>query len=97
VALLRAIAAPPRGRQRAAPCSLRAALAVAGPWTMERLARECPPGLSDGQTRALAQFIRLYTAMPSLHARPPWRRMHSASSAIWGANGAWLWRSIHWD
>jgi len=67
-ALLRAIAAPPRGRQRAAPRSLHAALAVTGPWTMERLARECPPGLSDGQTRALAQFIRLYAGLVQLSA-----------------------------
>jgi superfamily I DNA/RNA helicase len=67
-ALLRAIAAPPRGRQRAAPRSLHAALAVGGPWTMERLARECPLGLSNGQTRALAQFIRLYAGLVQLSA-----------------------------
>jgi DNA helicase-2/ATP-dependent DNA helicase PcrA len=35
---------------------------------MERLARECPPGLSDGQTRALAQFIRLYAGLVQLMA-----------------------------
>jgi superfamily I DNA/RNA helicase len=35
---------------------------------MERLARECPPGLSDGQTRALAQFIRLYAGLVQLSA-----------------------------
>jgi DNA helicase-2/ATP-dependent DNA helicase PcrA len=35
---------------------------------MERLHRECPPGLSDGQQRALARFIRLYDGLAALVA-----------------------------
>jgi DNA helicase-2/ATP-dependent DNA helicase PcrA len=68
-ALLRAIEAPPRGYLREPPHGLRDALAATGPWTMERLHRACPPGLSNGQQRALGQFVRLYHGLAYLLAR----------------------------
>jgi len=65
-ALLRALDAPPRGTQRTPPRSLRAALAVSGPWTMDRLQHEQPPRLSDWQQRELGAFVRLYQGLRSL-------------------------------
>ncbi len=65
-ALLHALDAPPRGRQRMAPRSLPLALAASGPWTMERLRTELPPGLSDWQQRELGAVVRLYTGLRSL-------------------------------
>jgi len=65
-ALLRALNAPPRGLQRTAPRSLRLALATTGPWTMERLRAEVPPGLSDWQQRELGAVIRLDAGLRSL-------------------------------
>jgi len=66
--LLRALDAPPRGTQRTPPRSLRLALAHAGPWTMDHLCREAPPGLSDWQRRELGAFIRLYEGLRALAA-----------------------------
>ena len=65
-ALLRALDTPPRGRQHTPPRSLRLALAGTGPWTMDRLRREAPPGLSDWQRRELGAFVRLYHGLRSL-------------------------------
>jgi len=65
-ALLRALDAPPRGTQRTSPRSLRAALAVSGPWTMGRLQHEQPPRLSDWQQRELGAFVRLYRGLRTL-------------------------------
>ncbi len=65
-ALLRALDAPPRGTQRTPPRSLRAALAVSGPWTMGRLQHEQPPRLSDWQQRELGAFVRLYQGLRAL-------------------------------
>lgn len=65
-ALLMALDAPPRGTQRTMPRSLRAALAVSGPWTIRRLGRELPSGLSDWQKRELGAFVRLYLGLRSL-------------------------------
>jgi DNA helicase-2/ATP-dependent DNA helicase PcrA len=62
-ALLRVLDAPLRGRQHTPPRSLRLALAPTGPWTMDRLRRELPPGLSDRQRRELATFVRLYQGL----------------------------------
>jgi len=65
-AVLGALDAPPRGTQRTPPRSLRLALAHAGPWTMDRLCREAPPGLSDWQRRELGAFVRLYQGLRAL-------------------------------
>jgi len=65
-ALLRALDAPPRGTQRTPPRSLRLALAHSGPWTMDRLRREPPPGLSEWQRRELGAFVRLYAGLRSV-------------------------------
>jgi len=65
-ALLRALDAPPRGTQRTPPRSLRAALAMSGPWTINRLRRALPPGLSDWHQRELGAFLRVYTGLRAL-------------------------------
>ncbi len=65
-ALLRALDAPPRGTQRTPPRSLRLALTHTSPWTMRRLHRERPEGLSDWQQRELGAFVRLYQGLRAL-------------------------------
>ncbi len=65
-ALLHALDAPPRGRQRTAPRSLRLALTASGPWTVERLRTERPSGLSDWQQRELGAVIRLDAGLRAL-------------------------------
>ena len=67
-ALLHALDAHLSSRRDQAGQGLRTALTTGGPWTMERLHRECPPGLSEGQQRALARFIRLYDGLAALVA-----------------------------
>lgn len=63
-ALLRAVEAPPRGGQGShGRATLRAALSRGGPWSMARLGRECPPGLTEWQRRDLGAFCRLYTRL----------------------------------
>lgn len=68
-ALLRAIDAPPRARQRSHPRSLRAALAREGDWTITRLARDYPRTLTDWQKNELAAFVRQYNRLAQLFAR----------------------------
>ena len=53
-ALLHALDAHLYGRRDQAGQGVRTTLTTGGPWTMERLHRECPPGLSEGQQRALS-------------------------------------------
>jgi len=67
-ALVRAVALPARGRQRAARDGLCAALHATGPWTMDRLRRACPPGLAEDERRALGHFVRLYDGLVALAA-----------------------------
>jgi len=62
-ALLAAVDAPPLGRRREPPTTLRAGLARTGPWTVTRLQREQPPGLAPSQLRALAGFLRCYEGL----------------------------------
>jgi len=67
-ALVRAVAWPARGRQRAVSDGLCAALRATGPWTMDRLRRACPPGLAEDERRALGHFVRLYDGLVALAA-----------------------------
>ncbi len=67
-ALVRAVALPAHGRQRAAVEGLRAALRATGPWTMDHLRRACPLGLADEERRALGHFVRLYDGLVALTA-----------------------------
>ncbi len=67
-ALVRAVASPARGRQRAASDGLCATLRATGPWTMDRLRRACPPGLTEDERRALGHFVRLYNGLVALTA-----------------------------
>jgi len=67
-ALVRAVALPAHGRQRAALDELCAALRATGPWTMDQLRRACPPGLAEEERRALGHFIRLYDGLVALAA-----------------------------
>lgn len=63
-ALLRVLDAPPRGgRGRGGRSAVRAALSRSGPWSMERLAREFPQGLTEWQRRDLCAFCRLYARL----------------------------------
>ncbi len=62
-ALLVAVDAPPLGRRREVPATLRAGLERTGPWTVARLRREQPPGLAPSQLRALAGFLRCYEGL----------------------------------
>lgn len=67
-ALVRAVALPARGQQAAANDGLCAALRATGPWTMDRLRRACPPGLTEDERRALGRFVRLYDGLVDLAA-----------------------------
>lgn len=68
-ALLRALNAPPRGDQRHdSRSTLPAALSHGGPWSMERLDREFPHGLTVRQRRELGLFCRLYARLRDVAA-----------------------------
>lgn len=68
IAVLHAISTISIERGDEGPCSLRSVLRASGPWTMERLRHECPPGLEDRQKRDLARFVRLYDGLVALMA-----------------------------
>lgn len=67
-ALVRALDATHGHQRDTTSQGLVSVLATDGPWTMERLHRACPPGLTDGQRRDLAHFIRLYDGLATLSA-----------------------------